>query len=318
MILGLKISMKNLAKISVLLVAVLAVASCGKSEDKKMSSQIAARVDGDEISVHEINFALARGGFNSPDQAKKATPQVLEKLIDRQLLVRKAIDSKLDRDPQVVLAIDAAKKQILAQAYIEKTMAGAQKGSAGEIKDFYDRNPELFAQRRIYRFQELAVNIAPDKIPLLQQEVEKAKNLNDIAAWLKSQNIAFNVNSAVKAAEQLPMEFLPRLAKMKDGTIAVIAGAKGGASVLQLVQSKDVPMNEQEATPVIEQYLLNKKRVEIAEAEVRKLREKAKVEYLGDFKAPAAAAAAPPPPPASQSVGAKPENPLDKGLSGLN
>ncbi|HUO44278.1 MAG TPA: EpsD family peptidyl-prolyl cis-trans isomerase [Burkholderiales bacterium] len=307
--------MRNLAKIPVLLVVALAVVSCGKSEDKKISSQIAAKVDGDEISVHEINFALARSGVNSPDQAKSATPQILEKLVDRQLLVHKAIEDKLDRDPQVVLAIDAAKKQILAQAYIEKTMAGAQKSSDSEIKDFYDHNPELFAQRRIYRFQELAVNIAPDKIPLLQQEVEKDKNMNDIAVWLRSQNIAFNVNNAVKTAEQLPMELLPRLAKMKDGTISLIAGGKGGASVLQLVQSKDVPMNEQESKPAIEQYLLNRKRIEIAGAEVKKLREKAKIEYLGDFKAPAAAPSAPPAPPA---VGAKPENSIDKGLSGLN
>ena len=307
--------MRNLAKIPVLLVVALAVVSCGKSEDKKISSQIAAKVDGDEISVHEINFALARSGVNSPDQAKSATPQILEKLVDRQLLVHKAIEDKLDRDPQVVLAIDAAKKQILAQAYIEKTMAGAQKSSDSEIKDFYDHNTELFAQRRIYRFQELAVNIAPDKIPLLQQEVEKDKNMNDIAVWLRSQNIAFNVNNAVKTAEQLPMELLPRLAKMKDGTISLIAGGKGGASVLQLVQSKDVPMNEQESKPAIEQYLLNRKRIEIAGAEVKKLREKAKIESLGDFKAPAAAPSAPPAPPA---VGAKPENSIDKGLSGLN
>ena len=38
---------------------VVALASCGKADLKKVSSQIAAKVNGDEISVHQINSAIA-------------------------------------------------------------------------------------------------------------------------------------------------------------------------------------------------------------------------------------------------------------------
>src|SRR5208282_2525469 len=98
-ILWLKTYMEHAARTCVLLILVLLTAACGRGDDKKISSQVAAKVNGDEISVHQVNFALAHSGVSAPDQVKKAAPRILEKLIDQQLLARKATEAKLDRDP---------------------------------------------------------------------------------------------------------------------------------------------------------------------------------------------------------------------------
>src|SRR5712691_12516259 len=110
--------------LSVLIGLVVALSSCGKADVKKSSGQIVARVNGDEISVHQINSAMARSNDIPAEEAKQAAAQMLEKIIDQELLVQKALKDKLDRDPQVMQAIEGAKRQILARAYIERAEIG--------------------------------------------------------------------------------------------------------------------------------------------------------------------------------------------------
>jgi EpsD family peptidyl-prolyl cis-trans isomerase len=297
-------------KLTVVLAAALTLAACGR----KPATQVAVKVNGDEISVHQVNNALASVKSASPDQAKKAAPQLLESMINEQLLVQKAIEAKLDRDPQVMQAIEASKRQILAQAYVGRALAASPKTSADDIRAFYEKNPALFEQRRIYRLQEIALTAPQDTIESLKSETDKAKNLSEIAGWLRDQNIPFKAASATNAAEQVPMDVLAQLYQMKDGQIAYVT-SETGALVIQLLQSQQAPLTEKQAEPAIEQYLLNRKRFEVADAEVKKLRENAKIEYMGDFQATKPQSS--PQPRAPRMGEAKPENALDKGLSGL-
>jgi EpsD family peptidyl-prolyl cis-trans isomerase len=270
---------------------VVSLASCGKADVKKVSSQIAAKVNGDEISVHQINSVIARANNVALDQAKQTSAQILERIIDQELLVQKAREAKLNRDPQVMQEIEGAKRQILAQAYLERAVSAGPKERPEEIKEFYRQNPALFERRRVYRFHELAVVAPQEKLEALNAEAARAKNLNDVAGWLKSQKLSFNVATSTKPSEQVPLEILPRVSQMKDGQIDVFPTSHG-ASVVQLLQSQEAPLSEKQATPIIEQILASRKRTELAQAEVRKLREKASIEYVGDFGTPHPQAAA--------------------------
>lgn len=319
-----------------ILFAVLAaatLAACGSGDDKKPATQIAARVNKEEISVHQINAVLARAGSLAPEQAKQAGRQILDKLVDQELLVQKALEGKLDREPKVMQAIEAGRRDILSRAYLDKVASAQPKPAAEEIRDFYTRHPELFSARRIYQFQELAIQPGqPDFLGKLQERMKNARSLADVANWLRSEKTPFNANTNTKAAEQLPLELLPKFHQMKDGQIAVIP-ARDSVMVVQLAASRDMPMDEKAATPFIEQFLGNQKRMEAAEKEVKQLREKAKIEYQGDFAAakaeekpaatpvattpaakPVAATPAPAAPAQAQAGGA---THMDKGIAGL-
>jgi EpsD family peptidyl-prolyl cis-trans isomerase len=266
----------------ILLVLVfLAPAGCERAAADRPDAQLAAKVNGTEISVHQLRTGA--GGAGNP----AGVAQALEKVIDRELLVQKALAAKLDRDPQVLQSIEDARRQLLAQAYIERSIAVAASAAAGstrdEVRAFYAENPALFAERRIYRLRELAVSAPAEMIDVLRAEAAKARDVDEIGAWLRLRKAKYSVDAVEQPAEQLPLSFLPRLAGMKPGELAVFATPLG-ASVIQLVHAEEAPLTEQQAAPLIEQFLAGRRRLETAAAEVKRLREVATIEYLGEFK----------------------------------
>jgi len=171
----------------------------------------------------------------------------------------------------------------------------------------------LFERRRIYRVHELVVVAPREKLDALKAATAGAKSLQDVAGWLKSQKLVFQVAMSNRSAEQIPMNILPRVFEMREGQIAVIP-TSGGASVVQLLQAQEASLSEQQAASIIEQYLHSRKQLAVAQAEVRKLREHARIEYVGEFEAPRAQPASSSIP--SGSVADRDES-IRKGLAGL-
>ncbi|RTL52744.1 MAG: peptidyl-prolyl cis-trans isomerase, EpsD family [Rhodocyclaceae bacterium] len=298
----------------------LILAACG---EHKAATQVAAKVNKNEISVHQINNALSRTPNLTPEQAKVASKQVLEKLVEQELMVEQAVEKKIDRDPKVMMAIESAKREILSRAYLEQLTSGLTKPTASEVADFYGKHPELFSDRRVFNINELSAKGGADLLPKLKERMAKAKSLAEVADWLKEQKIPVAVNNTTKAAEQLPMELLPRFQQMKDGEIGVIPTPEG-VLVVQLAASKAAPIDERSAIPMVEQYLTNQRRMEMVTKEMKQLREKATVEYLGDFAKTGAGEstaktenAAPTQPTTAQAESVATPAVVDKAVAGL-
>jgi EpsD family peptidyl-prolyl cis-trans isomerase len=274
---------KSHASALMLVFVAVSLSACGSKEHgDKAQTQVVAKVNGDEISVHQLNSQMSRMGQLNEEQAKAVSRQLLARLVDQQLIVHQAVASKLDRDPKVLQSIENAKRDILAQAYIEQQVSSVKKPTDQEITEFYNKHPELFEKRRNYRLQELAVAAGRDRLANIENGVKSAKNLSEIANWLKEKNLQFSASSNVRAAEQLPLELLPKLNQMKDGEI-VIVPAQNSINIIVLAGSQEQPLTREQSTPKIEQFLVTQRRTEFAKQQVEKLRATAKVEYLGVF-----------------------------------
>jgi len=275
-----------------LMIAAALAAGCGKKdEDKKPATQVAARVNADEITVHQINNVLARTPNLAPEAADRAKTEILNRLIDQQLARQKALEKKVDRTPAVQQALEAARTEILARAYLEQVAAALPKPIPEEVKKYYAEHPELFAQRRLFSIEEIALT-ADDKLAAeLRAVAAKAKSLKEIADWLTSRQVKFAPNRGVRPAEQIPLELLPKLQQMKDGDVQVFDSGNN-RQVIRLVASQAGPVDEATATPRIQQFLFNRSSSEAVAKEMKQLKEQAKVEYLGEFAGDAAAAEA--------------------------
>ena len=327
---------------AVALAVTAALAGCGDSKDKKTALQTAAKVNKEEITISQINQVLQTQRAVAPEQAASAAGVVLERLIDQELAVQKAADQKLDREPRVMQAIEAARRDIIARAYVEKISDGAPKPTPDEIKAYYDKHPALFSNRRIYNLQELDIEFPPEQQKAVQAALQQAKTFSAFVDYLKSNGFKFQGSEGVRAAEQLPLASLDQFANLKDGQALFIARPKG-ARVIHLAGSRSQPVNLDRATPAIEKFLLNERKRKLIADDMSALRGAAKIEYVGDYAAnkpppqpmPSADAApvmsiagsAPPPIDAAPQVEAAPRDAasaampsgtvLDKGLKGM-
>lgn len=295
----------SMMRVSLLALAatVALLAGCGDKKEKG-ASQTAAKVNKAEVTVHQINFVLQQQRNLRPEQADAASKQILERLIDQELAVQKADELKLDRDPRVVQQLEAAKREVLARAYLEKVGEAAPKPTPEEVQKYYDDKPALFKERRIYQIQELAIEAKPDQLPVLREKLASAKSIAEFTDFLKANDFRFAGNQAVRAAEQLPLQSLDAFSKLKDGQ-AVMNPGPNGVQVVVLAGSRNQPVSLEQARPAIEQYLLNDRKRKLIEEDVKKLRGESKIEYVGKFgegAKPAAPAATPAPAPAASEA----------------
>ena len=282
----------------------LLLAACGDDTDaRKSSGQTVARVNKEELTVHQVNFLLAQQRGIRPEQVDAASRQVLERLIDQELALQKAAEQKLDRDARVVAQLEAARREIIARAYFERIGEGASKPTPDEIKKYYDENPALFGQRRVYQLQEINIEAAPDKVEQLRGVLKGAKSVNEFVQHLRDNSYKFAGNQVVRGAEQVPMNLLATLSKMTDGQ-TMFNATPNGASVLVLVSSRSQPVEERSARPAIEQYLTNERKRRLIAEDLKGLRQAAQIQYMGKFADAAKGAPSAAPSPTAADVAA--------------
>jgi len=123
----------------------------------------------------------------------------------------------------------------------------------------------------------------------VEAKLRSSHSLGDFVNWVKEQGIEGKTAVAVKPAEQIPAALLARLSQMKDGQVAVLPGRPGHVVIQQLQESQLQPVTLEQARNAIERALTTQKRKELMEADLKKLREAAKIEYATGY-APAAEA----------------------------
>ena len=269
--------------------ALLVAAALGACSRDEPRARVAARVNGEAISIDRLRHTLAEvtSAEGAASVSAPTASALIEREIDRALLAQKARQIHLERDRLVAAAIDAATTGILAQAYLERALGL----SADELRQraaYYREHPTLFAERRIFYLLELSVAAPESRLAQIRKRAARARGLHEMAAWLKTQGLPYGTGSAQRATEDLAPDTRAKLSTMKDGQIAVVR-MPGGASILQLLRSEHAPVSEADAAAGIDALLLSRRRAEVAERELAHLRRSAKIEYLVDLDGPSAA-----------------------------
>jgi EpsD family peptidyl-prolyl cis-trans isomerase len=266
-----------------LILVAATLSACGDKAKEKKPGQALASVNGEEVTVLQLNEELQRAGVTA-NQQDAASKQLLQVLIDRQLLQEAAAKENLDRDPKVMQAIERAKSLIIAQAYLQKRVGNVAKPTSKEVEDYFNAHPEFFSNRKQLSMNEIVI-AANDMTPEVRTAADSAKSLEEVAVWLDAHKIKYGRTQITRSTADVPPQLSSKLLSMPKGQLfAVKEGQR--AMFISVTDVRDAPVSLAVAAPQIEQFLVNKKNKELASAELERLRSSAKIEYINKSMMP--------------------------------
>ena len=267
----------------ILLALMVFLSACGKNDQAAKASQVVVKVGSSEVTVYTLNQALSTVPNVTSENADQVKKQVVAKLVDQQLLLNQAMSEKLDRTPEVLSALEAAKRDIVSRAYLNKLVTTSVNVSDQDIQKYYDTHPELFSGRRIYTLQVITLADSGLVKTQIEEQVAQRKSMQEIAEFLQGKNVPIKAASYTKPAEELPLEIVPELNQLKDGQTALFE-LNGALHAVYIVKSISQPIDFNTSKKFIKNYFLNVRGKEIVADKMKALRKETKIEYVGDFK----------------------------------
>src|SRR3989344_1468521 len=271
----------------------LALMGCNRGGGGAADSQVAAQVNQGDISVHQVQALLRAQPVVAAQWGPQAADRALDVLIEQELAAQAAAKAGLDKQPQVIQALALAQREALARAYQNHLANQASQPDTTAINRYYDEHPELFVQRKIYQMEETVVRPgSQSEVDALVQQLPTLSGIDTLHLHLSAKGLRKTTQRSTVAAENVPMDLLPRLAQLQPGRS--LAMQRGDAVVvLTLVGAEESPMLLAQAKPAIQAALVKRARMQAVQEGMKKLRNEARIERRQTAAASASAASQP-------------------------
>ncbi len=240
-----------------------------------------------EITVSQLSQALHATGLDNPGAARRRG-EAVDSLINEQILVDSAMKSELDRDPAVVQALERARRQVLARAYVERMVfptetdqrgraGGLLQEASGAVRASQDvpGDDVLGEGRRCHGRAAQRARVAAER---------RTRSTRRSAA----KGVAHDTQSLTRGSEQLPFEDLPRFTAAKVGDLVFLQPHESRMAIMLIQGIHESPIGVDRAQPIIQQYLVNTRNARALEEHMKQARAALKIAYFDTVTAAAA------------------------------
>lgn len=275
--------MKSKTLTMLLLASALTVSGCKRAA----TGQVVAVVNGEEVSLSELNGELQRAGAQGGDK-KVVQAAALQSLIDRKLLVQQARDRGIDKDPDYLQQQRRLNDELMISMLGKQVTKNVPVPATTEVDQYVAANPGMFAQRTIYALDQLQFAAPEDRSKL--KALESDHSLDEVASTLTQMGIKFARQKGVMDSAQTPPGLIKQITALPPTEPFVLAS--GGRVVVSVIADRRVqPLEGDNARQLATQVIRRDAVADIAKKQVKQARDSAKIEYQPGFT-PAASGAA--------------------------
>lgn len=265
------------ALLSGTLAAVLLISGC----HKEPKGQILAIVNGEEISLQELNAELQ--GARIPDSVDrdKLRKQVLQRLIDRKLIVQKAREQGLDKTPEFVTQQRRLEENLLVTMLGQKIASTVPMPDDRDITQYIADNATQFAGRQRLLLDQ--IQFAAPKDPKQLLTLRDAHSLEELATGIQKLGLGMSRGKGVIDTGRLDPALVKVINQLPPGEPFVLPS--NGQYIASVIVGRDAtptptPIARQAAAEMVRRNEL----VAESKAQVARARTSAQIQYQPGYE----------------------------------
>ena len=183
------------------------------------TGQVAATVDGEEITVEEIAQevqAASANGDPKPDQAA-----ALRLIVNRKLLRKAAEADKIGQLPATAMLLAKSRDLVLIDGYTKKLRGIVPKPSDEEVRQYVIDHPASFARRRIFIVDQI---IVPETSDGLLKQLEPVETMDQAVGVLARMGKTYRRTVGVIDALSIGGEAAEQMANLPPASVIIFPG----------------------------------------------------------------------------------------------
>lgn len=256
--------------------ALIALSILASACNREATGQTVAVVNGEEITASELNAELALANVPASADKTAVRTQILQGMINRRLLAQKAREEGVNKAPEFLAKQRRMEEQLLIGMSAERQAGVTKLPTQAAIDTFMTQNAGAFGNRTMLSLQQL--QFAAPTNPQAIERIKASHTLEQLAATLKSLNIAFDRGQTEIDSAKLPTQLLKQIDALPAAEPFVIpVGGQLIASVV--VDRKPIATAPDASRKAAVEAMRNQGVNEAMEKELKQLRSAAKIEY---------------------------------------
>jgi len=242
-----------------------------------------AVVNGDEITVPDLNFALTMTKVPEGANEKDVRSQVLQQLIDRRLLAEQARKEGIDKSPEYLNRKSRTDEDLLISMLANRRLNTTQLPSDREIQTYVASHPEVFANREVWNLDQISYPTPGAKD--VQAEIAAAHSIDQLVAVLAKHSIAYDRQKNRLDTSVVPPELYAKLNGLPPGEPFVLP--VGNRSVASAIVGREPhPVTGDQAKPAAVDAIRKTQTATSLEGMLKSLRSSAKIQYQQGYGPP--------------------------------
>jgi peptidyl-prolyl cis-trans isomerase C len=248
----------------------------------KPAGQVVATINGEEITLTELNAELATMNVQGGDKSalQKAA---LERIVERKLLASGARQDGLDQNPEFIVKRKQLEEALLVQMMAQKIASGIKAPPTADVDKFIADNSNMFAGRVVYAVDQLSFD-TPKRDDYVKQLTD-AHTMDAVIAVLDKLGIKYQRQNAQVDSAMVPPQMLAQISKLPAGEPFVVP-SPGKVTISVITGTKPAPLAGDVARPLAANAVRNNQLGKALQQRLVAERGKAKIEYGPGFSAP--------------------------------
>lgn len=261
------------------LASVAIVSAC----QKKAEGQAVAVVNDEEITAVDLNNELRTANIPATADKDEARAAVLQRLIDRKLLVQQARSDGLDRSPEFLTEQRRQTDNLLINLLLSRQLNTAQLPSAEEIAKFEASRPGMFANRQIWTLDQVIYPTVKD--PAILKRIATSGTMQGLQKVLTDAGIKYEKSSRQVDTAMFPTQVFTTVNTLPSGMPFIVPG--GDRTVASVIVSRQpAPRTGAEARQAALAMMRNEQGQKVLQDKVKAARRTAKIEYQKGYAPP--------------------------------